>query len=660
MKVLPLLALMAAPLVGHAQFVFSTANGVNTIVQYSGSDPAVVIPATTNGLPVTAIAGFAFQSRTSLTNVTIPSGITNIGAGAFYGCSSLAGITVDPANPSYTSTNGILFNKNQTIIVEYPGGLGGNYTIPSTVTNIGGAAFSSCQKLTTVTIPNSVLSIEGSAFNLCVNLTNVTIGSSVAGIAASAFDSCVKLAGVYYLGNAPLVGANVFASDGHATNYYLPGTSGWISPFAGRPAVMLNPPNPAGLLQVTFSPTSTITNGAQWRVDGGVTQTNGAIVLGLAVGNHTVSYGPVNGWAKPADQIVAVTANATNVTTGVYGQVTYATNGSAIILLGYTGPGSAVILPDAINGRPVAGITFHAFNNPNLTSVTISSSITNIGYGNSALSGCQNLTEINVDANSPFFSSMAGVLFDKNQTALVQYPRARGGSYTVPDSVTEIRNESFLGCASLTGISFGPNLLSIGDLAFDGCSSLTSLAIPNKVVGIGNDTFRNCAGLTNLTFGTSLTTILDGAFVNCPGLTTIVLPRSLTLLGSGAFASCPGLTGIYFLGNPPNLFDDAFGGDGNATVYYLPGTTGWDTTFAGAPAALWNPQATTFIADGSRFGFNITGPTNATIVVEACADLAHPTWLPVSTNILSSDGTSFFSDPQWANYPGRLYRFRSP
>jgi hypothetical protein len=55
----------------------------------------------------------------------------------------------------------------------------------------------------------------------------------------------------------------------------------------------------------------------------------------------------------------------------------------------------------------------------------------------------------------------------------------------------------------------------------------------------------------------------------------------------------------------------------------------------------------------------ITGPTNATVVVEACADLANPIWLPVSTNTLSDD-TSFFSDPHWANYPGRHDRFRSP
>lgn len=92
------------------------------------------------------------------------------------------------------------------------------------------------------------------------------------------------------------------------------------------------------------------------------------------------------------------------------------------------------------------------------------------------------------------------------------------------------------------------------------------------------------------------------------------------------------------------------------TVYYLPGTTSWGTTFANAPAVLWNPQATALATADGPFGFNITGPTNATIVVEACTNLSNPVWIPVATNVLIN-GTNSFSDPQWTNYPSRLYRF---
>jgi hypothetical protein len=61
----------------------------------------------------------------------------------------------------------------------------------------------------------------------------------------------------------------------------------------------------------------------------------------------------------------------------------------------------------------------------------------------------------------------------------------------------------------------------------------------------------------------------------------------------------------------------------------------------------------------NQFGFVISWATNASVVVEASADLAQPIWTPVGTNTLT-DGSSYFSDPQWMNYPGRFYRLRSP
>jgi len=60
-----------------------------------------------------------------------------------------------------------------------------------------------------------------------------------------------------------------------------------------------------------------------------------------------------------------------------------------------------------------------------------------------------------------------------------------------------------------------------------------------------------------------------------------------------------------------------------------------------------------------QFGFNFTGPADATIVVEASTDLSNPVWIPVGTNTLTG-GSSFFSDPRWTNYSTRFYRLRSP
>jgi hypothetical protein len=61
----------------------------------------------------------------------------------------------------------------------------------------------------------------------------------------------------------------------------------------------------------------------------------------------------------------------------------------------------------------------------------------------------------------------------------------------------------------------------------------------------------------------------------------------------------------------------------------------------------------------NEFGFIISWATNISVVVEACTDLAHPTWYPLQTNTLTG-GSSYFSDASWKNYPARFYRIRLP
>ena len=127
----------------------------------------------TIGNGVTSIEQGAFQGCLSLTSITIPNSVTSIEEYAFHGCSALTSINVDSNNPNYSSVDGVLFNKDKTTLVAYPGGKQGAYTIPNSVTSIEEYAFRVCSSITSVTIPNSVTSIGYEAFLGCDKLVDI-------------------------------------------------------------------------------------------------------------------------------------------------------------------------------------------------------------------------------------------------------------------------------------------------------------------------------------------------------------------------------------------------------------------------------------------------------------------------------------------------------
>ena len=150
---------------------------------------------------VTTIGDNAFRECTGLTNVTIPDSVEFLGSGVFSRCTSLTSITVDKNNENYSSRDGVLFNKDQTTLIQYPAGnQRDTYIIPDSVKSIGEYAFSGCTGLTSITIPDSVTSIGIDAFDGCTGLTSITIPDSVTNIGGAAFYGCKGLTDVYYSG----------------------------------------------------------------------------------------------------------------------------------------------------------------------------------------------------------------------------------------------------------------------------------------------------------------------------------------------------------------------------------------------------------------------------------------------------------------------------
>ena len=159
---------------------------------------------------VTRIEADAF-SCSGLTSVDIPASATFIGQEAFSACSHLAKITVAENNPSYSSDeNGVLFNKDKTVLIRAPGAISGAYTIPNSVTTIEEEAFHSNGRLTSVTIPSSVTHIGADAFSHCYNLTSLTIENGVTDIGEEAFRLCTGITSLTIPDSVVNIGANAF------------------------------------------------------------------------------------------------------------------------------------------------------------------------------------------------------------------------------------------------------------------------------------------------------------------------------------------------------------------------------------------------------------------------------------------------------------------
>ena len=237
---------------------------------------------------------------------------------------------------------------------------------------------------------------------------------------------------------------------------------------------------------------------------------------------------------------------------------------------------------------------------------------------------------------------------------------------TLPSKVTAIGDGLFWFCGSLSSVTLGDNVTSIGARAFSGCGSLTGVAIPGSVNSIGENAFEGCTNLTGMGIPNGVTNIGAQAFTNCTRLASVTIGTGVTSIGDDAFAGCRGLTSAYFQGNAPAVGSDVFDYDGEAVVYYLPGTTGWGPTFGGCPTAPWslpNPVILSFEPDfgvqSNGFGFTVSWATGACVVVEVSSNLGTDSWSPVQTNALVN-GSAYFNNPGWTNVPAGFYRLRWP
>ena len=184
-----------------------------------------------------------------------------------------------------------------------------------------------------------------------------------------------------------------------------------------------------------------------------------------------------------------------------------------------------------------------------------------VSIGADAFRGCLNLLNISVDEANADYSSLDGVLFNKDKTELICCPGAKTGQYRVPDGVTKIDNGAFYGCKSLTGIEIPQTATDIADNIFYACDSLLNISvdeanaayssvdgvlfnkdkttlmwcpdgrmgqyrIPDGVTAINVNAFDGCNRLTGIEIGSEITGLQCEMFYNCDNLLDISVDES--------------------------------------------------------------------------------------------------------------------------------------
>ncbi|MGN0542106.1 MAG: leucine-rich repeat domain-containing protein [Acutalibacteraceae bacterium] len=560
---------------------------------------------------VTSIGDYAFYNCASLASVTIPNSVMSIGDGAFTYCKKLITITVDGSNQYYSSDeNGALFNKDKTELIQYPAGrTATEYTIPDSVTSLGNYAFQSCTGLTSVIIPDSVTSIGNYAFSSCTGLTSVTIPNSVMSIGDSAFRYCSGLTSVTIPNSVTMINSFAFAYCSGLTSAIIPDGVASIGDSAFLCCY--------GLTSVTIPSSVTMINSFAFASCSGLTSAtipNSVIFIGdyvfQACSNLTDVY--YSGTEAEWGTIIIQSGNDkllnANIHFCICGDNAFwmfdDTTGRLII--NGTGTMNDWIIwmytpwhnycsdiKSVIINSGITSIGDFAFSNcTELTNVAIPDSVTSIG--DYAFYHCTGLTSITVDKNNQYYSSDEnGVLFNKVKTELIQYPIGRTATeYTIPDSVTSIGENSFVGCESLSSVTIGNSVTSIGDYAFLGCTGLTSITVDENNQYYSSDEngvlfnkvkteliqYPIGRTATEYIIPDSVTSIGESSFVGCENLLSVTIGNSVTSIGNYAFEGCTSLTDVYYRGSEAEWNSIKIGEDNenliNANIHfnYVPDT----------------------------------------------------------------------------------------
>ncbi len=531
---------------------------------------------------VTSIGKWAFDLCTKLESLTIPNGVTSIGeifsdyvgikkleipdsvieieSDALSCCTSLKNIKVSENNKYFYDIDGVLYKKNEEILIKYPAEKENtSYIIKDGVSSIGAYAFCGCENLESIIIPDSVTSIETRAFSWCRNLKSITIPNSVTNIETDAFYMCDNLTDITDL----------------TSHYDVENEKEWDISENGDESLI-----------------------AKWTLEDKTLRISGT--------GEMKNY--QNPWVRDYYKYIEVIEKV-EIENGLKSIKKYAFYGCENL--------ESVIIPNSVTrieeevfsgcssmknitmSDSLTDIGDYAFKYcSSLESITIPSSVTDIKRD--SFYYCSNLKNIIVDEDNPQYISLDGVLYTKDFKTILKYPAGKEStSFIINNNVTKIGEYAFERCINLKNITIPNTVTQISSNAFCDCYSLESLEIPNSVTSIGHFAFYGCSSLKTITIPNSVTDIGPGAFsvqndassnsFSSGSLENIIIPDSVIRIRGSAFNDVPYI--ICKANSPAHKYVEDYG-----VLYFLSNITGIEEYNLG-PYEIKNVKLDTTVRD---------------------------------------------------------------
>ena len=616
-----------------AEVISETECYITDIAENPVVNGVLTIPEAIDGYTVTGMESWLlYDFSDDITEINLPSGFESFSTYQFNNCEFLEKVNVAEDNKTFKSLNGVVYNKAMTEIVYCPPCFKGELYIPAEVEEIDG----------------SILAAMGNASSVVIDANNSNFVIENGIIYNSDFTKIVKALSL-------------------PENYVMKSTVTEIG-------------------QCAFSGNTTVKNVT---VNSTVTEISYGAFMGcssleaiaLPEGLVSIAYAAFeNSGIKSITlpSTVECIYNAAFLDCSNLTSVSLNNGLEEIHSTAFENSGlTSVVIPDSVTY--LGGRAF--YNCDSLTSVVIGSGVSEIagyvfGYCGSlkelnvpatvesiyesSIRGCSSLERINVDANNPNYSSIDGVLFNKNASCLYVYPDGKAGGYAIPatvnyisseafdsasitsvvipDSVISLGSEAFINCTSLSQVVLSENLTEIDYCTFEGCSSLTEVNIPASVTYINGHAFIYCTALKAINVAEANTeyasqngilyskdketlilapygiegavvvpqgTKYISAFNDCEKVTSIVLPEGVTSIGGAAFSDCTSLTEINIPDTVTNISYMAFENCSSLKSIKLPSQLteiSWNT-FRGCTSleAIEIPASVTYIEGGAFY-----------------------------------------------------------